>query len=114
MIEIVYADVPLQDAGQRGAWILAHVYTVLGNAALALQHAERCQELTEQHKDSLSDFDFAFAYECIARSQALAGNQAEAEKTIVLAQKAGEAIKDEEDRQIFFDDFDGGEWYGAR
>ncbi|MEN8243230.1 MAG: hypothetical protein ABFS17_15065, partial [Chloroflexota bacterium] len=27
---------------QRGEWILAHVYTVLGNAALALEHAQTC------------------------------------------------------------------------
>ena len=99
---------------QRGAWMLAHVYTVLGNTALALQHAKRCLELTEQYKDQLSDFDLAYANECIARAQALAGNQAEAQKYISLAQEAGDAIKDEEDRDIFLGDFNGGEWYGVR
>jgi len=99
---------------QRGAWMLARVYSVLGNAQMAIQHAARCLELTEQHKELLSDFDFAFAYESMARAQALAGNQAEAKKHIALAQKSGEEIKDEEDRQIFFDDFNEGEWHGAR
>ena len=99
---------------QRGAWLLARVHTVLGNAPLALYHAERCLELTEQYKDELEDFDFAFAKEGAARVHALAGNQAEARKYIARAQKAGEAIKDEEDRQIFFDEFNGGEWYGVR
>jgi hypothetical protein len=99
---------------QRGAWMLAHVYTVLGNQALAVYYAGRCQELTGQYKDKLSDFDFAYAYECMARAQALAGNQAEAKKFIEMADKAGAAIKDEEDRQIFMGDFNGGEWYGAR
>ena len=54
------------------------------------------------------------AYAVLARAQALAGNQAEAQKHLALAQKAGDAIKDEEDRQIFFDDFNSGEWHGAR
>jgi len=99
---------------QRGAWMLARVNAVLGNTQVALQYAQRCLELTEQHKDQLSDFDFAFAYECMARTQALAGNQAEAHKYIAMADKAGAAIKDEEDRQIFFDDFNGGDWYGVR
>jgi len=99
---------------QRGAWMLSHVYAVLGNEALALQHAKHCQELTEQYKDHLSDFDFAYAYECMARAQALAGNQAKARKYIDLANKAGAAIKDEEDRGIFLSDFNGGEWYGDR
>jgi len=99
---------------QRGVWMLARVYTVLGNAQMSIQYAERCLELTEQYKDQLSDFDFAFANECMARAQALAGNQAEAQKYIGMADKAGTTIKDEEDRQIFIDDFNGGEWYGAR
>ena len=99
---------------QRGAWMLARVYTVLGNAPMASKYAERCLELTEQYKNQLSDFDFAFAYECMARAQALAGNQPEAQKYIEMADKAGEVIKDEEDRQIFIDDFNAGEWYGAR
>jgi hypothetical protein len=99
---------------QRGAWMLARVNIVLGNAQLALQYAQRCLELTEQYKDQLSDFDFAFAYECVARAQALAGNQAEAQKFVEMADQAGTAIQDEEDRQIFFDDFNGGDWYGVR
>jgi len=99
---------------QRGAWMLAHVYTVLGNAVLALQHAQHCQVLTERYKDQLSDFDFAYAHECMARAQALAGNQTEARKYIGLAIEAGSAIQDKEDREIFLGDFNGGEWYGAR
>ena len=99
---------------QRGAWMLARVYTALGNTALAVQYANRCLELTEKHKEQLSDFDFAFAYECKARTQALAGNRAEAQKYADMADKAGAAIEDEEDRQIFFDDFNSGEWYGVK
>jgi hypothetical protein len=99
---------------QRGVWMLARANTVLGNTQLALQCAQRCLELTEQYKDQLSDFDFAFAYECVARAQALAGNQAEAQKFVEMADKAGAAIQEEEDRQIFFDDFNGGDWYGLR
>ena len=78
---------------------------------MATQYAKRCLELTEQHKDLLSDFDFAFAYECMARAQALAGDQTEVQKYISSAKKAGDAIQDEEDRKIFFDDFNGGEWF---
>lgn len=99
---------------QRGVWMLARVYIVLGNTALALQYAGHCLELTEQYKDLLSDFDFAFAYECMARAQALAGNRAEALKYQDMADKAGATIKDGEDRQIFFDDFQGGDWYGLK
>ena len=99
---------------QRGAWMLARVNTVLGNPEMAQKYAQRCLDLTEQHKNLLSDFDFAFAYESMARAQALAGNQAEAQIYLAKADEAGKAIKDEEDRQIFIDDFNGGNWYGVR
>lgn len=99
---------------QRGAWMLAHVYTVLSNTALALQHAQHCLELTEKYKEHLADFDFAYAYECLARAQALGGNKAEARKYIEMADEAGAAIKDEEDREIFLGDFNGGDWYGVK
>jgi hypothetical protein len=99
---------------QRGAWMLAHVYTVLGNTALALQYAEHCLKLTEQYKEHLSDFDFAYAYECMARARALAENRLEAKKYLALAEEASTAIQDEEDREIFMGDFNGGEWYGVR
>jgi len=99
---------------QRGVWMLARANTVLGNAQMALQYAGRCLELTEQHKHQLSNFDFAFAYECMARAQALAGNRAEAQRYMEMADKAGAAIEDNEDRKIFTDDFNGGEWYGDR
>jgi hypothetical protein len=99
---------------QRGSWMLARIYTELGNVLMAVQHAERCLEMTEKYKGELSDFDFAFAYECMARAQGMAKNQIEAKNYLLLAQEAGEAIKDEEDREIFFGDFNEGEWYGIR
>jgi len=77
---------------QRGVWLLARVNLVLGNAQLATQYAQCCLELTEQHKDLLADFDFAFAYECMARAQALAGNRAKALQYREMADKAGAAI----------------------
>ena len=99
---------------QRGEWMIARVHTVLGNGEAALRHARRTAELTELYKSEMSDFDFAFAYECLARAYALNGEKAEAKKFAEMAQKAGEAIADKEDRDIFFADFNGGNWFGLK
>lgn len=99
---------------QRGEWILARIYTVLGEAPLAVKHASRCLELTNTFKDKMEDFDIAFAYEGIARGQALAGNGDEAREYLEMAEKAGEQIADSEDKEIFVTDLEGGEWYGVR
>jgi hypothetical protein len=99
---------------QRGQWMITRVHIVLGNPGEALRHARRCLELTEQHRELMQDFDLAFAYEGVARAQACAGNPTEARSYHERAREAGAAIEDEEDRKIFFDDFEGGDWFGVR
>ncbi|MBI5840637.1 MAG: hypothetical protein HZB19_11100 [Chloroflexi bacterium] len=99
---------------QRGEWLLARVHTVLKNLDQALLHAKRCEELLEANKAEMSDFDYAFTYEALSRAHAMRGDRFEAKKFIELAKKAGEAIKDAEDREIFFREFDGGEWNGMK
>ncbi len=99
---------------QRGEWQVARVYSVLGLADSALRHANRCLELTQKHQELMQDFDIAFAYECVARANAIAGNAETANKYISLAEAAGEEIKDKDDRKVFIDDFNGGPWQGIK
>jgi hypothetical protein len=99
---------------QRGEWLISRVHSVLGNGIEALRHAERCAELTAEHTKLMQDFDKAYSLECLARSHALVGDEAKAAEQIDLAKKAGEAIADKESRDIFFQDFDGGDWYGVK
>jgi hypothetical protein len=99
---------------QRGEWMLAHVYAVLGNGALALEHAQRCFEILDANESEMEDFDRPYMYEAIARAQAVSGNPAEAKKFRELAKTAGEAIRDVEDRNIFFKELEGGNWNGMK
>ena len=99
---------------QRGEWLISRVHAVLGDGAQALKHAQLCHELLESNKDEMEDFDFAFAYEAIARAYAVNGDKADALKFIEKAQKAGEAIQELADRETFFADFNGGEWNGVK
>jgi tetratricopeptide (TPR) repeat protein len=96
---------------QRGEYMIARVYLELGNAQEALAHAQRCLELTEQFKDQMEDFDLAFALEMFARTHAAAHQAQVASEYHRLAKQAGEKIVDEEDRKIFFEDFNGGNWF---
>ena len=99
---------------QRGEWLISRVHVVLGHAVEALRHAERCFELTQANKDLMKDFDIAYAFEGLARAHAMLGDEKMADEFLTLAEQAGGAIADEEDRLIFMNDFDGGEWYGLR
>jgi hypothetical protein len=84
---------------ERGEQQLSHTYAVLGRAEPALYHARRCLDLCIQH--SIGDFDIAFAHEAMARSLALAGDDAGAQKHIAEAKRAAQSIKDAGDRDYF-------------
>lgn len=99
---------------QRGLWFLSRVYNVLGQTSSSLYYAGRCQEVTIQHKELMEDFDSAFAYEALARANAQAGNKAIAQEYYNLAESAGNAIHDDEDRKIFQSDLTGGNWFGLK
>lgn len=99
---------------QRGEYMIARVYLALDNITEALSHAKHCLDLTDQFKDQMEDFDFAFAFEMFARTNAANGNNETARKYQYLAQMAGNKIKDDEDRTIFFADFQAGSWYGLQ
>lgn len=99
---------------QRAVWLIARVYTVLGLTDAALRFAARCLELTHQHAALMEDFDRAYAYEALARANALAQNTPVARQYLALAEEAGQEIENDEDKSIFLGDLNGGNWYGVR
>jgi hypothetical protein len=60
----------------------------------------------------MKDFDLAYAYEAVARANALAGNRDEAARYLQLARESGQAIGDAEDKSTFLGDLNGGNWHG--
>jgi len=79
----------------------------------ALVHALRCMELTERDKDSMEDFDAAYAHEALARAYAFQGKVEIARDHYERARELGELIADDEDEEIFLNDLMGGDWAGA-
>lgn len=107
-----YLEVGDPSHHQRATWLISRVYNVLGNGVESLRHARRCMELTQAHADSIADYDRAFALEALARAHALLGNRDDAAGFHQRAQEAGHAIKVEENRRIFLEEFQGGNWHG--
>lgn len=99
---------------QRGEWLISHVYALLDMGDGALRHAERCLALTAEHQGEIEDFDVAYGYLGMARAHAMLGHTVDAQKYLALAEAAGSAISDDEDREIFTNDLVGGNWYGLR
>jgi len=82
---------------ERGEWQISRVYSVLERPEAALHHAKRCLEICEAN--GIGDFDIAFAYEALARGNAVAGDGSKSREFISLAEKAAEAIEDEGNRE---------------
>ncbi len=94
---------------QRGQWMISHVFAVLGNGKQALEFAKETLRLTEKHK--FTDFDLAYAYECMARAYATLGNTEKCRNWRERAKSAGELIHDKEDKKYFDDDFNAEPWF---
>jgi hypothetical protein len=99
---------------QRAEWLIARVYIELGMTDSALYHASYCLDLTHEFADLMEDFDWAYAYEGVARANALAGNRDESLKYLQQAESSGRTISEDEDRRQFTSDLSGGNWYGLR
>jgi hypothetical protein len=88
----------------RGEWQISRVYAMVGRAEPALHHAQRCLEICERH--GIADFDLAYAYEALARANAVAGQADAARRYEKQARGAAELVADDEDRAHVFSDLE--------
>jgi hypothetical protein len=96
----------------RGEWLLAHVYTILKHKEEALYHAKNTLDWAKKAK--AEDWDLAYAYEAMARAQALNGNKEEFKKYYQMAMDAGKKIKEEGDKKQFDKDMNDNYWFGMK
>ena len=93
----------------RGEWLISRIYATLNQGGKSLEHGNTCMDITE--KESLKDFDLAYAYECKARAFACLGDSEKMNDYFVKAKDFGEQIESEKDRKIFFNDLYKDPWY---
>lgn len=89
---------------QRGEWLISRVYSILKRADKALEHAEKCSELTKQN--DLKDFDLAYSYEALYRAYKIAENKEKVDYYYNLAKDAGNKINNEDDKKMFLGDLE--------
>src|SRR5438309_2273817 len=87
----------------RAELLLAHVHALLGDGERALRCARRCLQYCEMNP--CEDWDLAFAHGGMAHAAVALGDSALHAEHYATAEKLGHAIKDEQDRAIFFEEF---------
>jgi hypothetical protein len=100
----LWADVGTPPNLARGEWQCSRVYAVLGRAEPALWHAHRCVALCEEH--GIADWDIAYAWEAVARAQAVAGNVGLAADAVDRARSLADGIEEDDDREHLLEDLE--------
>jgi len=83
-------------------WQLARVYAVLGRAEPARFHARRALEVAQ--RAHLGRFYVAYAYEALARAEAVARRRGLRARYLKHARTVGEGIRDADDRRMLLED----------
>jgi len=82
---------------------LAHIHALLGHGQDAMKYALRALAFFES--SPAEDWDLAFAHSELAFAAAVLGDEYLHAKHYALAKEQGEAIKEDENRQVFLDEF---------
>lgn len=83
-------------------WQIARIYALLGQADNARHYAQQCLQAGQEGQ--IEPFYLGYAYEALARAEAVAGDREKAEGHIQTARQVAEGISEAEDRQLLLDD----------
>ncbi len=95
----------------RAECLVANVCAAVKDASSALRHARRCVELLKANSDEMADWDWAFAFDVLARSHAAGGDLKQAAIVRMQAREYGSKVKEDEDRAYFEKWHRAGSWH---
>jgi len=96
---------------QRGYYMVAKAYVVVGEKENALKYAKLCYEITQENSNELFDWDLAYSYEMMARTAAMNNDKASFDLFYKKTKEQELRIKDKGDLKYFSADFAGGNWF---
>ena len=87
-----------------GYWQAARVFALLGQTGNARQYGQL--SLEQAQSPGVGPFYLGYAYEALARAEALAGKRTQAEEHLSLARLAAEKVAEADDRKALLADLD--------
>ena len=85
-----------------GFWQTSRIYALLGQVDNARRYGQLCLEASQD--DGVPPFYLGFAYEALARAEAVGGNEQEMQAFLEQAQIAAEKIADQDEKKMLLDD----------
>ena len=87
-----------------GYWQIARIYTLVGQVENARRYGQLCLQAAQTA--GVAAFALGYAYEALARAEALAGNKTQMQAYLVEAHKISEAMTDLEAKEQLQADLD--------
>lgn len=87
-----------------GLWQVSRVYALLGQAEDARRYAELCRSTSEGA--AVEPFYLGYAYEALARAEAVAGDRVHAKEYVGMAKGLAEKVTDEEGKTALLRDLE--------
>lgn len=87
-----------------GYWQLSRIYALLGQAVISRHYGLRCLEVIQG--DEVPPFFRGYAYETLARAEAMAGNKDKVEEYLRLAHKMADQVKDSKAKKQLLEDLE--------
>jgi ATP/maltotriose-dependent transcriptional regulator MalT len=85
-------------------WQIARVYTLVGQIENARRYGLMC--LAVSQREGVAPFYLGYAYEALARVEAVSGNRGKAEEFIAQARRILNQVSDPEEKQMLSADLD--------
>lgn len=85
-------------------WQTSHIYALLDQADNAKRYGQLCLQVSQG--EDIPPFFLGYAYESLARAEATAGNEKQAQEYIDKAKKVAEKIQKPEDKNQLLNDLD--------
>ena len=85
-----------------GYWQASRIYALLGQADNARRYGQLCLDVSQEQEP----FDLGFAYEALARAEAVAGNRQRSNEYSGQGREAARRVSSDDDRKTLLDDLD--------
>jgi len=83
-------------------WQISRVHALVGRGDEAARYGQRCLQASQG--EGTAPFALGYAYEALARAEAVRGNTAEAKEHLAKAREVAETLTEEETRKMLLND----------
>ena len=87
-----------------GFWQTSRIFALIGQVDNARRYGQLCLDASQE--EGVEPFYLGFAYEALARAEALAGNEQEMKAFLDNAKSAAEKIDKEDEKKMLLDDLE--------